>query len=692
MSSCIDLCNADVWDDAKMKKQLPKPVYERLKADTISGKETSKDDCKVIAKALFEWSKTRGAVNFAHWFFPVRSGSGSLGTVAGMKHDTFVDLDWEKGAPFGKDFSAAFPYSRLFAGETDGSSFPNGGLRVTHAAAAFTSWARSCNPCVVDGTLRIPAAFVTRNGDALDDLTPLLKANDALDSAGKALLEKMGHKCNQVVSYLGWEQEFFIISKESFLKRPDLVNCGRVLIGAPCSRNQQMDQHYFGSIPVRVKAFLDDLQTACFKTGISLNVHHNEVAPGQHEVSPIFSISDYSSIGNQLMMELGKDLAMKHGLVILYHEKPFAGINGTGKHANWSVGTDTGLNFFDPDGCGDMGSKLFVTAIALLAHALNQHNTIYRACVASAGNDHRLGAQEAPPAIISLYPGPTIEKFLEEVINGAELDGLDVSAVVLDTGVNALNSIKTAVDDRNRTAPFPWCGNRFEFRAVGGAMNTAFPMCVCNTTYADAMNTLSAKLETGTSLRDAVADMLKENKRVIFTGNGYSAEWPVEAEKRGLPNLKTTIDAAEAFKAPAVKELFGYLKVMSDKEVDARAELMFENYALTLEIEANTLIDMLEQGVIPAMATDMATYAGESAFLAGDRKAVYTSVKEGSDKLKKVMAGVPEDVEECAKFFCDTIRPLMLEIRGNVDAAEKLVPRDIWPYPSYEEMLHSHHM
>jgi len=680
-----------VFDDKTMKSLLPSSVYQRHKENLVSGAPTSEDDMKVLAETLFKWGREQGAVSFAHWFFPMRGGSGAVGGQLGAcKYDTLIDLDWSSNLAT-KPFVATLPYERLFFGETDGSSFPNGGLRATHTAAAFTTWDRS-SPCfVMDKVLRVPCAFVTHLGACIDDKTPLLRSNDAVNREGLRLLKAIGcaTDAKAVYSYLGWEQEFFVIKAEHYRNRPDLVNCGRCLIGALPKKHQQGDLNYFAPVPGTVSELMFKIQAQMLKYGVAMAVLHNEVAPGQHEMSPIYCESSFSSDNNVLFMEVSNKEAAKLGLAVLFHEKPFAGINGNGKHNNWSLGTDTGINFFYP-GKTDEARKIYTTGIAALAYGLKQHNSLVRCSVAQAGNDWRLGAQEAPPAIISLYPGTGMEAHIDNVIKGAELDVYKAEKSASNPKCSAAMPAPCGVEDRNRTAPFPFCGNRFEFRAVGSSQNCAFPIAICNTMMASGMAAISSLIEGGMSHRDAVAKIFKENREIVFTGNGYSAEWPVEAKKRGLPNDNTTPLAAAKFNSPAAKKVFEDMKIFSAEEVDARAEVMFENYVTTLDIEISTLISMIETGILPACAKDMAKYAAMKD-LAGDREATYKAIKVETDKLKAIAAKRPSDLHKDATYINDTVKPQMLAVRAAVDKAEGLIEAGLYPYPTYEAMLYSHH-
>merc|ERR550537_629290 len=443
-------------------------------------------------------------------------------------------------------------------------------------------------------------------------------------------------------SYLGWEQEFFVVPADLYKARPDLVNTGRTLFGKLPTRNQQMDLNYFAPPAPKVQELLDRVQAKCLKVGCAMAVKHNEVAPGQHEMSPIFAVANQSCDSNVLFMETMHKEASKLGLAVLFHEKPFAGINGSGKHSNWSIGTDTGINFFYPGKTED-GAKLFVTAIACLAYGLAQYNEMVRCAVAHAGNDHRLGAQEAPPAIISLYPGTGFEAHVDNIIQGGPLLGYKAEKSTADPKTNAAMPAPCGVEDRNRTAPFPFCGNRFEFRAVGSSQNCSFPIAIVNTVMASGMARLSALIEGGKSHRDAVAQLYKENRNVIFTGNSYSPEWPAEAAKRGLPNLKTTPMAIATFTKPAAKSAFKEMGVFSAEECDARQEVMYENYNTTIEIEVATLIQMIDTAILPACAEDMAIYTAAPS-LAGERGQVYSNIKAQTEKLKQLMGGKPAGI------------------------------------------------
>jgi len=680
-----------VLDHKTLQSLLPWSVYGRFQDALITGAATSETDMQVIAEAVFGWARKLGAVSFAHWFFPARGGGGATGGAVGaFKMDTLIDLEWSS-AEATKPFKASFPHERLFFGETDGSSFPNGGLRATHTAAAFTTWDRS-SPCfVLDKVLRIPASFVTHLGACIDDKTPLLRSNDALNREGLRLLKaiEIGMDAKAIHSFLGWEQEFFVISAALYKARPDLVNTGRTLIGRLPARNQQADLNYFAPVPNSVQKLLFTIQAVMLRLGVPMAVIHNEVAPAQHEMSPIYCQATFSSDNNVLFMEVATKEAQKLGLAVLFHEKPFAGINGSGKHNNWSVGTDTGLNFFYP-GKTDPARELFVTGIACLAHGLKQHNELVRCAVAHAGNDHRLGAQEAPPAIISLYPGTGFEAHVDAIISGGPLLGYKAEKGTASTRTRAAMAAPCGVEDRNRTAPFPFCGNRFEFRAVGSSQNCSFPIAIVNTVMASGMAKIASLIEGGTSHRDAVAQVYKENRSVIFTGNNYSAEFPEEAKRRGLSNLNTTPLAVATFNSEKAKEVFAAMQVFSAEECDARQEVMYENYCTTLTVEVATLIQMVETGILPACAEDLGKYVAAPA-LKGHREETYVGIKAATEKLKDLMASKPHDLATEAAYLCNTVKPQMAAVRTLVDEAEGLLAKGLYPYPSYEEMIYSHH-
>jgi glutamine synthetase len=467
------------------------------------------------------------------------------------------------------------------------------------------------------------------------------------------------------------------------------MNCGRTLFGNLPTRNQQSDQQYFGPIPNSVRDLLNVVEAKMLEIGVPMAVKHNEVAPGQHEMCPIFCLASASCDNNIIFMEICTMEAAKRGLVVLFHEKPFKGINGNGKHNNWSVGTDTGINFFYP-GKDDDERLCFVAGIAALSYGLMKYNELVRISVAHAGNDHRLGAQEAPPAIVSLYPGTGFEAHVDNIIAGGELLDYKANKQKAKPGCNSTEAVDTNVEDRNRTAPFPFCGNRFEFRAVGSSQNCALPTAVCNTVWAAGAKYLSTQLEAGTTLRDAVAAMFKESRNVIFTGNGYSIEWPVEAKRRGLPNLNTTPMAIDAFVEGKSKEAFTSMNILSKEECTALGETMYENYITTLSVEAETMIQMVNTAFLPAFAKDLLSYK-DAIELAGDRNKLYGSAKAEAETLKSMIGSMPEGLKEEAAYLCNKVKPQMEVLRKCIDEAELLIDKSLYPYPTYETILYAHH-
>ena len=681
------------WDNAKMEAALDPEVYANFRAAMKTGAELSKADKKAVASALFQWATSVGAVNSAQWFSPIRSGAPvGLGGSYAMKHDTFLDLDFGSSETLKPIVVAECPHDRIFFGESDGSSFPNGGLRATHTAAGFTAWDINSPPFVREDTLFIPAIFVSHYGTAIDEKTPLLRSQLAVSTQGLRLCQAIGYETDaaQVVSNCGWEQEFFVITKEMFLQRPDLRHCGRALIGRIPERGQQTDLNYFNAIPIRVRAFLAECQHDLVKLGVSMAVYHNEVAPGQHEVSPIFSLTNVATDQNELCLEVMADVAASHGLVVLNHEKPFANLNGSGKHLNWGLNTDSGKNLF-VTGKTPEAQASFMAFTAALTYALNQYGDVVRCGVATAGNDHRLGAQEAPPAIISLYTGVGAEAKIDAIIGGAPLEGYGDGDRSIDAGAASVGPIATREEDRNRTAPFPFCGNRFEFRACGSSQNIAFPLAMVNTAMAAGCKALVEKVNAGADVRDAVAELFAENRRVIFNGDGYADAWPVEAEARGLLNLKTTPDAIATFAQEKNKALFSDMQVFTPEEVDARQEIMYEKYAMALEVEAGTLVEMMRTGTLPAGAKDLALYKDAPA-LAGARAAVYAAIAAKTDDLKAKIGSMPADPADAARYCCDTVKPAMDALREAADEAEGLIAAELQPFPSYTDLLMSHHV
>jgi glutamine synthetase len=667
-----------VFNPALLPTETRKALDARL--TRASAEPLSSEHRSVIADVVGKWAMANGATNISHWFAPLRNSGAE-------KHDSF------------KDYSGRFELgaSKLFKGETDGSSFPNGGLRSTHTAAAYTAWDMTSMPFIRNRTLYVPAVFVTHNGDPLGEKLPLLRSMEAVNEQSLRLLRALGDKeVARVDSNVGWEQEFFVVDQEAYDQRPDLVHCGRTLFGAKPHRGQQLETNYFGQVPPRVREYLYDVQSNLFQLGVSLATFHNEVAPGQHELSPIFTLLSRASDQNLMTMEVMREVAAKHGLAVLFHEKPFAGVNGSGKHNNWGLnaiykdGRDE--NLFVPS-ADEAKSARFIAMVSALAHAVNAHGDLLRIGVASAHNDHRLGAQEAPPAIISLYTGAHLEAHLRRVVAGGPLAGYTSVAPTMDFNVPSVTPMKSAVEDRNRTAPFPFCGNRFEFRAVGGSQNISFPLTLLSTAVADGLADLAGHLERGKSLRDAVAEQLAGSMRVVFNGNGYSEEWQQEAERRGLPNLRSTPDAIERLDTAKNRELLARFGVFKEHVLGARAEILYHNYVQTLVMEGATMSDMLHTGFMPAFQKDVANMQSVFAPLNEQRKTIYTNIATATAELDQALEGVfaSHDHHHQALYCRDVLKVKMAAVRRLVDRAEVLCPKEFYPYPRYDRLLLGHH-
>jgi glutamine synthetase len=669
-----------------MKGYVDADVVSRHLDSISTGDSPSKEDKNAVADGLKKWAMERGATQFAHWFSPIRGANG-------LKKDTFIDLDWGAGGTVLPAVPGAFSGSLLYQSETDGSSFPNGGLRATHTAAAYMSWDRLSPPFVRGDTVYIPSSFITWTGAAEDEKTPLLRSQEAVNKEGVRLMKAIGTECNEVVCNVGWEQEFFCIDVENYLQRPDLMAAGRTLIGAQPPRGQQTDYNYFNVTQPRVANFLEEVQAELWAIACPLSVTHNEVAPSQYEFSPIFSLTNISNDTNTASMEILSEVATRHGLAVLCHEKPFAGINGSGKHNNWGLNTDTGDNLYAPGKTAEAQAR-FMTMVAVLAQAVNRHGDLIRCSVASAGNDHRLGAQEAPPAIISLYTGVAMEAHIKSIIGGGDLEGYGNETKMVAAGARAVPDIEAGTEDRNRTAPFPFCGNRFEFRAVGSQQNIAFPLAVLHSAVAESLGEMADCIEGGMSQKEATAKLFAENERIIFNGNGYDEAWHHEAEHdRGLPNLRNTVDAFEIFANDKAKDLFSKANVYTPAEVDARQEISLEAYTNTITLESSCMIEMIETGILPACAADLNAYGNSG--LEGDRPTLYKDVAAKTKDLADALDALPTEgdavVHAQARYCADVVKPAMEALRLAADEAELVIAADKYPYPKYREMLYDHH-
>ena len=688
---------SDVFSLAKMKERLPKEVFKSLKKTVETGSELDLSIADVVAAAMKDWALSKGALYYAHVFYPLTNATAE-------KHDGFISVQSDGSV------IAEFSGKLLVQGEPDGSSFPNGGIRSTFEARGYTAWDVTSPAFIMTtdngATLCIPTVFVSWTGEALDKKTPLLRSNAAMNKAAQRVLSALGHTdVAPVNSSCGAEQEYFLVDANFVSQRPDLLLAGRTLFGAAAAKGQQFDDHYFGAIPERIQVYMQDVEAQLYRLGIPAKTRHNEVAPGQFEIAPFFESANIATDHQQLLMTILRNTAKKHGLVCLLHEKPFKGINGSGKHVNWSVGNATQGNLLDP-GHSPHSNLQFLLFCAAAIRGVHKYGPLLRAVIATASNDHRLGANEAPPAIMSVYLGTQIENVFDQISAG-EITG-SLKAGVMNLGVDTLPIFDKDAGDRNRTSPFAFTGNRFEFRAVGSGQSVAGPLVAMNTILADSLNwvadSLEGKLKKGTLLDAAVLETLKElidaHGAVVFGGNGYSAEWhKMAVEQRGLANLRTAADALPVLKQPHIEKLFDGLGVLSPVELASRFEIYSEQYVLAIEVEAKLVVSMAKRGIYPAAVQYLSNLAASSATLKN------AGVTLGSEpmaliatQLSSMMAKVAAldavrgkhdfaTVEEHMQFCAGTIRPLMDEVRQYADVLESEIADELWPYPTYQEML-----
>jgi len=695
-SPAASLFGANVFGLATMKSQLPKEIFRSVKRTVETGAALDPKVADVVAAAMKAWALGKGATHYAHVFYPLTG-------LSAAKHDSFLSPDGEGGA------ITEFAGKTLVQGEPDASSFPNGGIRGTSEARGYTAWDVTSPAYILESpngtTLCIPTAFVSWTGEALDKKTPLLRSGQALNTQVARILKLFGHdKPAMVVSYAGAEQEYFLIDKNFFYARPDLLNAGRALFGARPPKGQEFEDHYFGVIPERVMAFMMDVDRECFKLGVPVKTRHNEVAPGQFEVAPVFEAANIAADHQQMIMTMLKQLAEKHGLVCLLHEKPFAGVNGSGKHVNFSFGNQTQGNLLDPGETPHENAQFLVFCGAVI-RAVHRHGGLLRAVIATASNDHRLGANEAPPAIISIFLGEQLSDVFEQIRAG----GAKSSKMggVLEIGVDALPTLPRDAGDRNRTSPFAFTGNRFEFRAVGSGQSIADPLTALNTAIAESCDFIATKLEAAlaagkklnTAIQDVLGEVIKDHGAVIFDGNGYSSEWHAEAEKRGLPNYKTAVDALPVFQHKDVIALFDKYKVLSPRELHGRYEVYLEQYNKAVNVEAKLTIKIAKTSILPAALRYQTELAGNAAAVKAAGLASDTTIlKQVSELIGKLQAGivaleataakhVTEGVLAEAKHFCTAVLPAMLKVREAVDSLEGIVDDDIWPLPTFQEIL-----
>lgn len=686
-----ELFGENVFSEKVQKERLPKEVYKALRDTVESGKRLDTSIASAVAAAMKDWAVSKGATHYTHWFQPLTG-------LAAEKHDSFIEPD-------GDGVIMHLTGKSLIVGEPDASSFPSGGSRATYMARGYTAWDPTSPAFVKDGTLYIPTIFVSYTGETLDKKAPLLRSMNAIDRQAKRILKLFGIDCKKVSTTVGPEQEYFLIPEDEYLKRKDLRLCGRTLFGAPLARGQELEDHYFGAIKKKVGDFMRELDEELWSYGILSKTKHNEVAPAQHEMAPVFTTSNVAVDGNMLTMETMKSVAKKHGLVCLLHEKPFEGINGSGKHNNWSMSTDTGLNLLNP-GDSPETNTLFKLVLAAVVKSVDDYQGILRASVASAGNDHRLGANEAPPAIISIYLGDQIGALVDCIVKGKNY--VAPSSPQGSIGIPESPIFPKDATDRNRTSPFAFTGNKFEFRMLGSQANVADANIGLNTIVADAFMSFADELEGKKDVEKAanaiIARELKEHYRIIFNEDGYGPGWEGEAAKRGLLNNKTTADAIPVLYEDKNVEVFVKQGVYSRAEAVARADIRLENYTKIINIEALTMIEMAKRDVIPAVSDFIATLcqnlASKQAVMdglpCGAEKELITKLSDLNDKTAAAVGKLEcdlgkidkNDVRNASQSMAHVIIPDMREIRNAVDEMEKLTSSDYWPYPTYFDILY----
>ena len=692
-----ELYGSLVFNDKVMRSKLPKDMYKALKKTIENGTHLELDVANSVAVAMKEWATENGATHYTHWFQPMTN-------VTAEKHDSFISPTGDGQVIM--DFSG----KELVKGEPDASSFPSGGLRATFEARGYTAWDPTSPAFIKDGTLYIPTAFCSYSGEALDKKTPLLRSMQTLDKEATKLLHIIGNKdIKHVNTTVGPEQEYFLVDKELYKQRKDLVFCGRTLIGAPAPKGQEMEDHYFGALKPRVAAYMHDLDVELWKLGIPAKTKHNEVAPAQHELAPVFDTTNVAVDHNQLTMEVMKKVADKHGLVCLLHEKPFEGINGSGKHNNWSMITDTGVNILDP-GKTPAENTQFLIFLTAVIKAVDEYADVLRISVASAGNDHRLGANEAPPAVVSVFLGDELTEVLKSIENDEYFAGS--RAVQMDIGAKVLPHFVKDNTDRNRTSPFAFTGNKFEFRMLGSEASVANPNIILNTAVAECVHQFAEQLKDvpEDKMEDAIHELIKktiiDHKRVIFNGNGYTDEWIEEATKRGLFNLKSTPDALPQWIADKNIELFTKYHIFTKEEIESRYEIWLESYSKILNIESNTMVEMVQKDFLPSVFA----YIDKVAATAVAKKSVVSDVSTASEgKLIKELSQLADEISTGLETLkADTAKALatedplanakayqtvvlsdMDELRKSVDAAETLIPDALLPYPTYDKLLFS---
>ena len=690
-----DIFASMVFNDDVMRERLPKDVYKSLRKTIDNGKDLDITVANAVANAMKDWAIEKGATHYTHWFQPMTG-------ITAEKHDSFISPTAD-----GR-IIMEFSGKELIKGEPDASSFPSGGLRATFEARGYTAWDPTSYAFIKDHSLYIPTAFCSYGGEVLDKKTPLLRSMEALSAQAVRILRLFGDSTTKrVITTVGPEQEYFLVDKKLYDERPDLIYTGRTLFGARAPKGQELEDHYFGAIKPRIAAFMQELDEELWKLGVLAKTKHNEVAPAQHELAPIFSTTNVATDHNQLTMETMKNVALRHGLVCLLHEKPFAGVNGSGKHNNWSISTDTGKNLLEPGKLPQENAQ-FLLFLAAVIKGVDEYQDLLRISVASAGNDHRLGANEAPPAIISIFLGDELTAILHAIETGTVYGG--TLRVNMEIGVNVLPSFTKDTTDRNRTSPFAFTGNKFEFRSLGSQLNIACPNIMLNTIIADELEQFADELEGKSddfmsALNALIKRVIKEHKRIIFNGDGYADAWKVEAARRGLTNLPTTVDALPHYTDEKNVKLFTKHKIYTEVEMQSRQDIILETYAKTINIEALTASDMVKRDILPAVSS----YVAELASGVATKKAISDDIPcEAELDIIRRLSGlqdcaykklaaldnaiigvkeVGEDPIEVATYYKDSVITAMTELRAVVDEMETLVSSDYWPYPSYGDLM-----
>ena len=690
-SNVPEIFGSMVFNDAVMREKLPKDIYKSLRKTIEDGKDLDSTVANVVAIAMKDWAIDLGATHYTHWFQPMTG-------ITAEKHDSFISP--QNDGRIIMEFSG----KELIKGEPDASSFPSGGLRATFEARGYTAWDPTSYAFVKDGVLCIPTAFCSYGGEALDKKTPLLRSMETINEQALRVLRLFGNTdAKRVNTTVGSEQEYFLIDKKLYDQRKDLLFCGRTLFGSMAPKGQEMDDHYFGAIKPRISAFMKELNDELWKLGILSKTEHNEVAPAQHEMAPIFTTTNIATDHNQLTMEIMKNVAARHGLVCLLHEKPFAGVNGSGKHNNWSISTDTGVNLLEP-GKSPHENAQFLLFLTAVIKAVDEYQDLMRVSVASAGNDHRLGANEAPPAIMSMFIGDDLAAILDALEKKVPYKG-DASST-LEIGVHVLPNFPKDTTDRNRTSPFAFTGNKFEFRSLGSSLSISGPNIILNTIVAEELKQFADELEQAPDFTEALSKLIRktirEHKRIIFNGDGYSAEWPIEAEKRGLLNLKTTVDALPQFIAPKNIELFTKHNIFTETEIRSRYEILLEMYSKVVNIEGLTMVDMASKDFIPAvnkyiqaLASTVATKKAISDSLTSKMElcvieklsTLEDQAFEQCETLKKLLADAKGEGLELATYYKDKIIAAMEELRASIDEMETYTSEEMWPCPQYGDLL-----